>query len=293
MNFIYYYVANVVYVSLAEFSLTICYSVRFYDIINNWKTRKEGLMIMANDEQLNQEVPVVQHLEELRKRIIYSLVFLAISIIIGFVLSEPVVNLLKNDQNIEWNVFNLSDALSVYLKVSFFIGVVIALPFVFYQLWAFVKPGLKEYEQKIALRFIPAATLLFIIGITFGYYILLPMVINFMLILTNSLQANQLFGINQYFSFMFSVVIPFGVLFEMPIVVMFLTRLRLLNPMRLAKMRKIAYFVLVVIAITITPPEIISDILVTIPLLLLYEFSIWLSKKVYKKQLEEDEKRGM
>lgn len=111
-----------------------------------------------------------------------------------------------------------------------------------------------------------------------------------MLVMTASLQANEMFGITQYFSFMFSIVLPFGIIFELPILVMFLTRLRIVNPIRLAKMRKISYFILVVIAITITPPKIISDFLVTIPLLLLYEFSIWLSKGIYKKQLEEDKK---
>jgi sec-independent protein translocase protein TatC len=85
------------------------------------------------------------------------------------------------------------------------------------------------------------------------------------------------------------MVLPFGFLFELPIVVMFLTRLRILNPMRLAKMRRFAYFGLTIVGVTLTPPEIISDILVTLPLLLLYEISVWLSRTVYRKQLKEDE----
>lgn len=239
------------------------------------------------------DVPLTDHLNELRKRIIYCIIFFFCAMIGGFVFSSRVVNHIKNDpaaRNIDWHVFGLSDALSVYVKVSLVLGLMISLPFFLYQTWAFVKPGLKKSEQKIALRFIPGATLLFVLGIGFGYYILFPMVTRFMLIMTETLQAQEMFGITEYFSFMFSIVLPFGILFELPILVMFLTRLRIVNPIRLAKMRKIAYFVLVIIAVTITPPEIISDFLVTIPLLLLYEFSVWLSKGIYKKQLEEDAK---
>ncbi|WP_134704091.1 twin-arginine translocase subunit TatC [Ammoniphilus sp. YIM 78166] len=239
------------------------------------------------------DTPLTDHLNELRKRIIYCIIFFFCAMIGGFVFSGRVVNHIKNDpaaRHIDWHVFGLSDALSVYVKVSLVLGLIISLPFFLYQTWAFVKPGLKKSEQKIALRFIPGATLLFVLGIGFGYYILFPMVTRFMLMMTETLQAQELFGITEYFSFMFSIVLPFGVLFELPILVMFLTRLRIVNPIRLAKMRKVAYFVLVIIAVTITPPEIISDFLVTIPLLLLYEFSVWLSKGIYKKQLEEDAK---
>ncbi|RXT05837.1 twin-arginine translocase subunit TatC [Ammoniphilus sp. CFH 90114] len=246
-----------------------------------------------NKEETRSDVQLTEHLAEMRKRIIYCLVFFFLAMIAGFVFSGQVVNHLKNDpaaKHLEWHVFGIADALSVYVKVSLVLGLIISLPFFLYQIWAFVKPGLKKSEQKIALRFIPGATLLFVLGIGFGYYILFPMVTRFMLIMTQTLQAEEMFGITQYFSFMFSIVLPFGLLFELPVLVIFLTRLRILNPIRLAKMRKLAYFVLVLVAVTITPPEIISDFLVTIPLLLLYEFSIWLSKGIYKKQLEEDEK---
>lgn len=245
-----------------------------------------------SEESQQADLHLTEHLAELRKRIIYSIVFFFFALIGGFAFSGRVVNHLKNDpaaQHLDWHVFGISDALSVYVKVSLVLGLIISIPFFLYQIWAFVKPGLKKSEQKIALRFIPGATLLFMLGIGFGYYILFPMVTRFMLIMTETLQAEELFGLKEYFSFMFSIVLPFGVLFELPILVMFLTRLRILNPIRLAKMRKLAYFVLVLVAVTITPPEIISDFLVTIPLLLLYEFSVWLSKGIYKKQLKEDE----
>lgn len=249
--------------------------------------------MVKSEETFDKQQSLTEHLGELRKRIIYSLIYFLIAIIIGFVFSGDVVNQLKNApaaRDLDWHVFGMADALAVYMKVSLVLGVILSIPYILYQIWAFVKPGLKEREQKAALRIIPVATLLFIVGLAFGYFVLFPMVIHFMLLMTAKLQAEEMFGITQYFSFLFSVVIPFGVLFELPVIVVFLTKIRILNPIRLAKMRKLSYFVLVIIAVTITPPEIISDFLVTIPLLLLYEISIWLSKRIYKKQIQEDEK---
>ncbi|MCF6092645.1 twin-arginine translocase subunit TatC [Microaerobacter geothermalis] len=239
----------------------------------------------------DKNLELTEHLEELRRRIIYSIIFYAIAIIIGFVFSGKVMNYLKNApaaRGLSWNVFALSDALTVYIKISMILGTVLAIPFILYQIWAFVKPGLKKHEQKIALRFIPAATFLFIFGIGFSYWVIFPMIVDFMKTITEQVGANEIYGIHQYFNFMFRIIIPFGILFELPIIAMFLTRLRIVNPRRLARMRKYAYFVLFIIAASITPPELISEIMVTIPLILLYEFSIWLSKLVYKKQQEED-----
>jgi sec-independent protein translocase protein TatC len=228
------------------------------------------------------------HLKELRKRILLGFFFFLLFVVIGFVVANPIIRWLK-PKDLDWNVFAPGDALGVYMKVAFVIGLVGAFPFILYQIWAFVRPGLKPVEQKVALRFIPIASLLFIAGIAFSYFVLFPMILNFMLALTESIEVEMLLGINQYFGFLFNILVPFALLFELPIIVMFLTRLRILNPIRMGKFRKYAYFLLILIAVTITPPELITDILVTLPLLLLYEFSIWLSKLVYRKQLAAEQ----
>jgi len=213
-------------------------------------------------------------------------------LIAGFYLAGPLIEYLKQEpiaEGVPIISLHPSDALRVYVQAAVLIGIAVTLPVALYHLWRFVAPGLRDYERRGTLYFIPAASLLFILGILFGYYIVFPMIMLFMTNLTNSIGADPNYGIGEYFGFLFNTVIPFGVLFQLPIVVMFLTRLRILNPMRLAKMRRYAYFVLAVIAVTLTPPEIISDILVTIPLLVLYELSVWLSRIVYRKQLKEDE----
>lgn len=237
------------------------------------------------------EMPLVGHLTELRNRIIWTAIFFILSFIIGFAFAQPVVKWLQ-PKDLENYAFSLTDAVMVYLKVAFILSLVLTFPFLLYQVWAFVKPGLKENEQRIALRFIPIATLLFVFGLLFGYFLLFPMMIQFMITLSESLGITMMLGINQYFEFMFNVLLPIAIIFEMPIVVMFLTRLRILNPKRLQKMRRIAYFILIVIAVVITPSDFVSDMIVSIPLILLYEISVWISAIVYRKQLKEDEEKA-
>ncbi|GAB7387801.1 twin-arginine translocase subunit TatC [Bacillaceae bacterium] len=243
---------------------------------------------IAMDEK---EMPLIEHIAELRKRIIWVLVVFSLAMILGFFAAGPLVEYLKSDPagNLPpLNAFGPSDALRVYVQVAFILAAVLTFPFFLYQLWRFVSPGLRPDERRIALSFIPMAAGLFVLGILFAYYVVFPLLIAFMSDIAERMGVNEVYGISEYFRFMFNIVLPVGILFELPIVVMFLTRLRILNPMRLARIRKVAYFVLVIVATLITPPEIITDILVLIPLLLLYEFSVWLSRIVYRKQLREE-----
>jgi sec-independent protein translocase protein TatC len=134
------------------------------------------------------------------------------------------------------------------------------------------------------ITFIPLFFFLFLSGLGFGYFVLFPMVLAFLTGLSND-QFSLMFTAEHYFRFMLNLCLPFGFLFEMPLVVLFLTRLGVLNPLRLAKARKLSYFALIVISVLITPPDFISDILVIVPLLLLYELSVTISRVVYKKRL--------
>jgi len=140
------------------------------------------------------------------------------------------------------------------------------------------------YIDTPTLAFIPGIFILFISGIAFGYFLLFPIVLSFLQSLAGD-QFETFFTVDKYFRFMINLTVPFGFLFEMPAIIMFLTRLGIINPQRLAKSRKISYFFLIVVSVLITPPDFISDILVIVPLVLLYEFSVTLSKIVYRKKL--------
>ncbi|WP_088106095.1 twin-arginine translocase subunit TatC [Halalkalibacter urbisdiaboli] len=234
----------------------------------------------------SRDMSVMDHIVELRRRIVIVLVFFTIALIAGFFLAAPMITYLQSAptaQNLPMNAFKMTDPIRIYMTFAFASALIMIFPVIMYQLWAFIRPGLHEHEQKATLAYIPAAFLLFLTGIAFSYFILFPFIIDFMGKLAERLGITEQYGINEYFSFLFQITLPFGVLFQLPVVVMFLTRLGLITPEFLSSIRKLAYFVLLVIAGFITPPEVVSHLMVTLPLLLLYEFSIWVSRITYRK----------
>jgi sec-independent protein translocase protein TatC len=170
------------------------------------------------------------------------------------------------------------------------IGLVVVLPVIMYQLWAFVAPGLYGNERKLTLSYIPIVMILMLIGMAFGYFVLVPYIIQFTFELSEDMGIETTIGINQYFGFLFRTVLPFGVIFQMPILVLFLTQLGLLTPMFLKKNRKYAYFILLVIAALIAPPDLMTHIMLTIPMIVLYEISIYISKIGYRRHLKAEQK---
>lgn len=229
----------------------------------------------------------VEHLQELRQRIIKTALVFIGCFILSFIFVEDIYEWLIKDLKHPLAVLGPTDILWIFMILAGVCALAGTIPFAAYQLWKFVSPALTNDERKVSFRFIPWLFLLFIVGIAFGYFILFPIVLQFLLSLSGDHFATM-FTADKYFRFMLHLTLPFGFLFEMPIVVMFLTRLGILNPFRLAKARKVSYFILVIISILITPPDLISDVLVIIPLLVLYEISITLSKVVYRRQLVQE-----
>ncbi|MGO4890515.1 twin-arginine translocase subunit TatC [Anaerobacillus sp. MEB173] len=232
-----------------------------------------------------------EHIEEIRKRLIIVVVFFILSLIGGFFLATPLISFLQSAPTAEglpMNAFSLTDPLKVYMNFAFLTALLLSSPVALYQLWAFVSPGLRDVERRATLSYIPISFFLFIAGLSFSYFILFPFVVGFMGRLAVQLNITEQYGINEYFSFLFQLTLPFGLLFQLPVVVMFLTRLGILTPQFLVQSRKIAYFILLVIAGFITPPELISHLMVTGPLLLLYEISIWISYVTYRKVLKAE-----
>ncbi|WP_404452000.1 twin-arginine translocase subunit TatC [Virgibacillus necropolis] len=235
----------------------------------------------------DKEMLLEEHIKELRIKIIWVIFVFIFTLVIGFFTATPLIEHLKNDpaaQDIPWNVFGLTDALSVYLQFAFIISMVFTFPFCLFQLWKYVSPGLSREERKVTLSFIPAAAGLFVIGLLFAYYFVFPYLVDFMSMMSEKLGTQESYGIRQYFRFLINIVFPIGLLFELPVVILFFTYLGVLKPAHLTKFRKVAYLILVLIAGMVTPPEIISNILVSLPLIALYECSVWLSRIVYKKK---------
>ncbi|TWT02424.1 twin-arginine translocase subunit TatC [Planomicrobium sp. CPCC 101079] len=241
---------------------------------------------------MDKEETVVEHLAELRKRLIIIAAAFIISLGVGFATAARTLQYIKSQPtavNVEWNVFGFTDGILIYFKCALILALLITLPIALHQIWLFVKPGLSEQEAKGTFLFIPISFLLFIAGVSFSYFVLFPLMLNFMSDVNQSIGATETYGMNQYFTFMFNLIIPVGIVFEMPVVIMFLTKLGVVTPYTLRKMRKVAYFVLVVVGVVISPPDFVSDILIIIPLFILFEISIFVSSWTYKRTLKQYE----
>lgn len=232
----------------------------------------------------DKELNLVDHLEELRKRIIITALAFVVFFIVGFIYVDDIYRWFVGDAKLM--VLGPSDIMWIYFMLATVVAVAGTIPVLAFQIWLFVKPALRPIERKITLSYVPALFFLFLIGLSFGYYVIFPMVLKFLVNIGQDMFVTN-FTAERYFSFIMNMSLPFGVLFELPVVVMFLTSLGIINPFVLSKIRKYAYFVLVIIAIVITPPDFMSDFIVTLPLLLLYEISINLSKFVYRKRLKK------
>lgn len=225
----------------------------------------------------------MDHLGELRRRLIISGVTFMLTFILAFVFVEDIYQFLVKDLSSKLALLGPGDIIWVYMIIAGVFAIAATIPVIAFQIWQFIKPALTKTEQKISLAFIPVLFILFLLGLTFGYLILFPIVLSFLTGLIDD-QFATFFTAERYFKFMLSLTLPIGLLFEMPAVLMFLTKLGIINPHKLVKMRKVSYFFLIVISILITPPDFISDVLVIVPLLLLYELSITLSKIVFRKK---------
>lgn len=235
----------------------------------------------------DKELNLVDHLDELRKRLIISAVAFVAFFIVGFMYVEEIYSWFVRDLDVKLIVLGPSDIVWIYFMIATLIAIAGTIPIIALQIWLFVKPALKPNERKISLSYIPALFILFIVGLAFGYFVIFPTVLNFLVELSGDMLVTN-FTADKYFRFIMNMTLPFGVLFELPVVVMFLTSLGVINPYVLTKIRKYAYFVLIVISVIISPPDFMSDVLVTIPLLVLYEISINLSKIVYRRKVKKE-----
>jgi sec-independent protein translocase protein TatC len=182
----------------------------------------------------------------------------------------------------------MSGQFTTHINISLIAGVVLAFPYVFWEFWSFFRPALYEKERKYARGAVTAASLLFITGILFGYYIISPLSINFLATYRVSEIVHNQINITSYIGSVTSVALSAGVTFELPIVVFFLARIGVITPEFMRKYRRHAIVVVLIIAAIITPPDVFSQTLVSIPLILLYEVSIFIAARVVKKREMDD-----
>lgn len=234
------------------------------------------------------EMSFLDHLEELRWRLIYSAVGVIAGMIIGFIFIDFIIEviLLSPAKNVGLELQNLKPfgQIFLYFQVALMAGIILSVPNLFYQLWKFIAPALRSSERKYVLLIVVFTSVCFFSGITFAYFVMLPMSLSFAASFGSTTIKNQI-AIDEYLSIILSIVLAAGVVFELPMVSFFLSKLGILSPDLMRKYRKHAIVVIMILAAFLTPgTDPISQIVLAVPLALLYEISIYISKISSKKK---------
>ena len=271
-------------------------------------------------------MPISEHLRELRARVILSLVAVVLGMIIAyvfcpdvvypmlrapldalqgraadnpFVLHTPLLDALAEQQrgrtpggdggsadSVQLHYLSLVDPLIVRLKVSLVAGFILALPVVVYEVWAFVAAGLYAHERRYVLVFGPASLVLFLVGAALAYFVVLPVGVVVLINQGHLFDLKPLLMLKEYAPFVMWLMFGFGVIFQMPLVVVFLTRIGVVGPAGLARSRRYAILLIVIVAACLTPPDVFTQIAMAVPMMGLYELSILLSRLVSRKHDE-------
>ncbi|GGH45849.1 preprotein translocase subunit TatC [Mangrovimonas yunxiaonensis] len=266
------------------------------------------------------EMSFLDHLEDLRWHLIRATLGILAAATVAFIFSKEIFNLIifapldmsfptynmlcqsANYIGVDTSFCNeelpliiqnrtMAGQFSADIWTAIFSGLVIAFPYVVYQFWKFLSPGLHPNERKHSRGFIIISSILFFIGVLFGYYIVTPLSINFLVNYNISEMVDNQIDISSYISLVRSSVLASGIIFELPIIIYFLTKIGLVTPQAMKKYRKFALVIVLILSAVITPPDIASQVIVAIPILILYQVSIYISKVVLKKEQKQKQKQ--
>ncbi|MFO8165918.1 MAG: twin-arginine translocase subunit TatC [Thermodesulfobacteriota bacterium] len=238
--------------------------------------------------------PFLSHLEELRKRLVICAIAIGIGFAFSYIFAKqlfsylilPLTKVLPDNSRLIFT--NLPEMFIAYIKVALVAGIILAVPIIFYQLWMFLAPALYQKEKKYIIPFVLFSSILFAAGALFGYLVVFPYGFKFFVsFATDDIQA--LPSVKQYFSFAIRLLLAFGLVFEMPIVVLFMTKIGLITPDSMKKYRKYAILSAFILSAILTPPDIATQLMMALPIILLYEISILLSKTIYRKKKEQSD----
>ena len=226
-----------------------------------------------------EEATLVEHLGELRARVVVSLVALAVAFVVTFAFHERIVEFLERPlpDDVTLITLGVTEPFSTSVKVSLYAAFALALPVLLHQLWSFLAPAFAPHVQRVVAVFVAFATILFTAGLAFSYVVVLPPALDFLTGYDADLYASQQVRASYYFSFVSLTMIALGLVFELPIFILALVRFQVLTAARLRRNRRIAYFVLVVIAVLIPTVDVVSLVFELIPLFVLFELSVWLA----------------
>lgn len=255
---------------------------------------QELSMTLSADEKL----PLTSHLEELRKRLIHVFVALGIGFTLCymfkdwlfFVVTRPLIAVMPKNSFMIFT--SLPEAFFTYMKISFFSSLILTSPYILFEIWKFVSPGLYPKEKRYVLPFVFFSTLLFAGGVLFGYFIALPPAFRFFVSFSSDF-LKPMVSMREYLSLALKFLLAFGLCFELPVFVFFLTKVGVINARMLSSQRRYAILVIFIVAAVLTPsPDAVSQILMALPLMVLYEVSILVARFAGRKRRGTQEETG-
>ncbi len=217
------------------------------------------------------------HLKELRNRLVVIVLCLVVTFFVGLNFAPRIVDILTGMGSVfgyEFVTLEPAELLLQYFTVALLSAIILTFPVILYHVWAFIQPGLRENENKIFLLVITFGLLFFVMGILFAYKIMLPFMLRFLIQVGKGSAIKSTMSVAKYLSFLFTIFIIFGIVFELPVVTVSLTRLGLLKVEWLKKARKVFIILIFFLSAFITPPDAVSQVMVAIPMIILYELSI-------------------
>ncbi|MBI5552620.1 MAG: twin-arginine translocase subunit TatC [Desulfobacterales bacterium] len=237
--------------------------------------------------------PFTAHLEELRSRLIKASIAVGLGFLLSYafkeqifdILTAPLMRVMQHGDHLIYT--NLPEAFFTFLKTAFFTGIMLASPVLLYQFWMFVAPGLYDREKKLALPILLLSTLFFGGGILFAYFVVFPFGFKFFVGFASE-TVRPMPAMREYLSFASKLLLAFGLVFEMPMVITLLARLGIVSVAQLRKFRRYAILLFFIVAAILTPPDVISQILMALPMMLLYEISILGAHLVGRKKAVDD-----
>ena len=242
----------------------------------------------------NDKQPFMTHLEELRRRLVACAIAIGVGFVICYFFSERLFQILvmplkANMPADDRLIFtNLPEMFFTYLKTAFLAGALLVSPVLFHQIWMFIAPGLYQNEKRFAIPFVVCSTILFVGGSLFGYFVVFPFGFRFFLGFAND-YIQALPSVKQYFSFAIKLLLAFGLVFELPLISYFLSRAGLLTYQTLARNRRYFLVLAFVLSAALTPPDVVTQLLMAGPLILLFELSVLVARIFGKKPLTDKE----
>ncbi len=247
---------------------------------------------MRRRQRQDENMPLMEHIRALRKVFLFSAYGIVLGTVLGWIYSDEVYRFLAQPVNVlptEFVTITPMESILVKLKVSLVVGVVCAMPIIIWQIWSFILPALKQNEKKYLYMIVPSSLALFIAGICFAFFFVIPIGLQFLLYAgQEAVPTTSLLTKSSYLTFIIRFLLTFGAVFQLPVILLLLIRIGVLSPDSLARYRKYAFFGIVVVIMLVSPtPDVITQGLMVLPTYLLYEASIWLGYLVAKKREKE------